>query len=140
MILMMTVLLRKAGGILSQIMKVRGPDWILLVVPQVDLTVKGLVGDCSKLVVLGSPTVSAGCAPGKPEWEGIVGAAFQACDSWVPTVLQEQEALAVPQVSGPRGSASPTQWRSGDHAQLTSVSCAPVCVFFIVSISFSGTR
>ena len=60
---MMAGLLRKAGGVMGQRMKVG--DIMLLALPQVELTGKGLVWKYSKLVALGAPTgFSVGCAPG----------------------------------------------------------------------------
>lgn len=80
---------QEGKGNLSQTVKVRELDSILLAVPRVDLSVKGLVGECSKLVIFRFPTVvSSGCVLGETEWEGIVGAALQACNSWGPAGLQ----------------------------------------------------
>ena len=66
------------AGVVGQQMKVRRPDsWLAM--PLVDLVGKGLLRECSNMVVLGCPMgFSPSCIPGKPDWEKIGGTAFQA--------------------------------------------------------------
>ena len=67
-----------ALGIVTQTMEVNR-DPILLAVTLGGLTVKGLVGGYSKLLVLGAPIgLSTACVLGKSDWVGICGADFQA--------------------------------------------------------------
>ena len=58
MTLMPAELPRKAGGAMGQTMEVRGQcacNSLLMNMPQADLTGKGLVGQCSNLVVPRAP-------------------------------------------------------------------------------------
>lgn len=65
---------------------------------------------------------AASCAPGRPTWERIGGAWFQAGYALLPPLKAstgEQYSLGFPQAStGPKNEPSTRQWRPGNYWQL----------------------